>query len=103
MKNIKPWVLLRQIAIVLVAGLATVYWATRDRGSPLQSFCSDIKIGTHYDLVLSSAETAGFSVPFYAKEDERITIFNKKGMLFEYGCSVQFRNSMVVGSTFFEK
>ncbi len=103
MKKFKPWVLVRQAAVVALALGAAVFWYTRDRGSKLEVFCKNITLGSHYEMVLQSAEMKGFSVPFYAREHDRITIFNKEGMLFEYGCTVQFRASLAVRTTFFER
>lgn len=103
MKKFKPWVLIRQAGIVLLALLVVVFWFNRDRGSKLETFCNNISVGSHYETVLQSAESHGFSIPFYAREENRITIFNKEGMLYEYGCTVQFREALAIGATFFKR
>lgn len=78
-------------------------WLNRDTGADLKLFCNDIDKGSKYEEVLFSAQSRGFSTPFYAQEDNRITIFNKPGMLFEHGCTVDFVASQVVKTIYFEK
>ena len=83
------------VVLLLVGLIVGYYFYIQFYTEKIEKFCKNISFGDSYAKVYQLAKTQDLTVPFYAKTDQQLIVYNHPGPLFKEYCDIKFSDQKV--------
>lgn len=95
--------MIKLAVLLVILILSIILYRFADSSRDIEEFCANVRLGDEYEDVYRAAKSKGLSIPFFAKEEDRLLVFNHTGPLFRVGCDVAFSNDRATKKSIYAK